>query len=257
MIFAINIGNTHFNLSWKINNQNKKKLFRTDSFKSKQEIIIAFKEVMITEYISYEDIIGVVISSVVPNITGIASEAVFELFHVTPFIINKNIKMDINISSYKNENLGNDRIVICESALFKYQLPVIIFDFGTATTINIINEFGHFIGGSILTGLTMGLQALSAQTALLPQGELSESLILIGSTTDQCLLSGAIYGNATMLDGMTKRIESFLKRKATVIITGGSAKYIAQVCDTEVIHDTNLLIDGLYILFNKNITQER
>jgi len=195
-----------------------------------------------------ESVTDAIISSVNPRLTKHLEDATNELFAITPLILNKSMSMKLDLSCYDTELIGSDRIAVCEAAAMKYNTPSIVFDFGTATTINVVDGYNRFIGGAILPGLMMGINALSKNTALLPGVELALQAPLIGRNTRECILSGAIFGAASMLDGMKHRIEEQLGQKATVIITGGNANYIMPICKAGVIHAPDLLLEGLYIL---------
>jgi type III pantothenate kinase len=184
-----------------------------------------------------KNITGAIISSVNPSKTKLLETAVKELFKITPRIVEA-------VTPHYNGKVGVDRYVICRAAASKYSPPLIVFDFGTATTINVIDANGHFIGGSILAGMMTGVNALASSTALLPKIELSSNAPLIGRNTEECISSGAVFGNASLLDGMVSRIEP----NATVVVTGGNAEYVIPFCKTEVIHEPDLLLKGLVLL---------
>ena len=121
------------------------------------------------------------------------------------------------------------------------------------TEISAINKNGEMVGGSILTGVNTALNALSQGTAQLPQISLDGEVAVIGSNTIDCMRSGAILGNACMIDGMIKRYKEVLGADTTVIATGGLSKVICAHCSEKIILDENLLLDGLYAIYKKNI----
>ena len=251
MILAINIGNTNLTLALKTSGRDMNitrhpaHMFNTAAQFSK----------IITETIpKLEDVSGVVVSSVNPNRTDALNTALVGLFSFAPLNISADISMRLNLNFYNKTQLGSDRIAVCEGAISKYSLPAIVFDFGTATTINVINSDGSFLGGSILPGVVMGAQALATNTAMLPALKLQpqSELPLIGRNTEECILSGVVLGNAAIVDDMTARIEEQLGLRATVILTGGSAHLAAPYCRTKIISDDNLLADGLFELWKKN-----
>ena len=222
MILTFNIGNTNFSIG--IMERCEKPLI----FTQKYTIDSLVDERMFTDYIAdclkqarttIEEIEGAIISSVNPLLTPYLENVILNLLKVKPVIVNPNMNMKLDLSEYDTSLLGNDRIAICEGALSKYDSPIIIFDFGTATTINVIDKYGCFLGGSILPGIVMGLNALNSNTAQLPLGELksiglNDEIPLIGKNTKECIMSGAILGNAAMLDDMVLRIqELFLEEQ--------------------------------------------
>lgn len=254
-VLAMNIGNTRFTLGIRESGSGSLNIFRflSKSFESLQEFVRVIDESLLEIGESRKNINGAIISSVNPGLTHHLICALGEMFSFFPLIVNAEMNMKIDLSGYDTGLLGSDRIAICEAAFERYQLPAIVFDFGTATTINVIDRSGHFFGGSILTGMTMGLSALSKNTAQLPEVEFFiDNPALIGRNTRECLFSGAVFGNAAMLDGMVQRIEEFLGQVVTVLVTGGAANEIIPYCRTNIIYEPELLIEGLYLLYDRN-----
>lgn len=253
MVLAINIGNTNFVFSWKESGNTQIVRQYIDFFKTENDFKKFIKNTMTNFKIEQKSVTGVVFSSVVPRLTVILEDVIQKMFKVKPLIVNYKISMNLNLDNYDKTKIGNDRIAICEYAIKKYDTPLIIFDFGTATTINVITNNNCFLGGSILTGVIMGLNTLNKNTAQLKKAEINKTkLKIIGENSEECLISGAIYGNAAMLDGMVSNIEETLKQKATILVTGGNAIYILDVCKTKIIYEPDLLIEGLYCLYYKN-----
>ena len=249
MILAMGIGNTNFVFAQKEKGITNIERHDTSSLKTSKDFVKVIKTCT-TKF----DVEGIIVSSVIPSLTSHLIDAVQNLFGVTPIVVSSDIPMSLDLSAYNKKQIGNDRIAVCESAISNYSMPAIIFDFGTATTINIVDEEHRFLGGSILTGVTMGLDALCKNTAQLPKGDIAHSAVqLIGSNTVDCLISGAVYGNVAMIEGMTHRIEDSLGKKATVLVTGGNARFILPFCKEDLIYDENLQIDGLFEIYNKNI----
>ncbi|MDR2903502.1 MAG: type III pantothenate kinase [Clostridiales bacterium] len=193
-----------------------------------------------------------ILSSVNPLLTGALENAVRDLFLFRPKIVTPAMKMRLDLSPYDADLIGSDRIAVCEAAVANDQAPLIVFDFGTATTVNVVGEQSRFLGGAILPGLTMGVDALSRNTAMLPLIELSQQTPLIGKNTRECIVSGALFGGAAMLDGMAARVEKSLGQSVTVIVTGGNAAYIAPICERQICFAPDLLVEGLYCLYHEN-----
>ena len=138
------------------------------------------------------------------------------------------------------------------AALDEYPKPIMIFDMGTATTLSVIDAKGNYIGGMIIPGISLALEALSSRTSQLPRIRLETPKKLIGSNTIDCMKSGMIYGNASMLDGIIERVETELGVPPTVVATGGLCKSIVPYCKRDIICDDNLMLKGLFILYQKN-----
>ncbi|MCI5843700.1 MAG: type III pantothenate kinase, partial [Clostridiales bacterium] len=148
------------------------------------------------------------------------------------------------------EKLGQDRIADAVWAARRYPLPVLTVDMGSATTCNVIGTGGVFLGGMISPGIATGLQMLSTKTAQLPLVELGKESHLIGRDTTECLLSGATYGVAAMVDGLAERVSEELGAPVTVVLTGGLAGYVAPLCRCAYTYDPDHLTKGLAFLYD-------
>lgn len=252
MVLAMNIGNTNITVGIK-QNGSINAMRRTSSLFTSEDDFSQFINLFIDETAIWKSIIdSVIISSVNPKLTHYLEESAKKIFSLSPLTVCASTSMKLNLSGYDTSLIGSDRIAVCEAAAVLYALPAIVFDFGTATTINIIDENSRFLGGSILPGLMMGINSLAKNTALLPHSEVPSSVVLIGRNTRECIASGAVFGNAAMLDGMTARIESLLGKKASIIVTGGNANYILPHCETKVIYHPELLLEGLFCIISNN-----
>jgi len=148
--------------------------------------------------------------------------------------------------------LGHDRIVDAAWAAAHVKLPAVTVDMGTATTFNVIDEGGIFLGGMISAGIRTGLWGLNQRTAALPIPKERQPSSLIGKKTVDCLLSGAYNGSAAMIDGLVSRVEEELGKPVTLVMTGGHAITVKDLCRHEVVYEPNLLMKGLALLFEKN-----
>jgi len=192
---------------------------------------------------------GCIVSSVVPQKNPIISEFLHHKNNKLPIRNIDITKIKINFSQYQSR-LGEDRAVCCAAAIAKHESPLIVIDLGTATTINIISKENVFLGGAILTGVQMGLAALSNQTAQLPLVDDFTGVKLIGRGTRECLVSGAAVGTACMIEGYVRRIKKELNIEPIVIITGGNASKITPFCNFDFVYEPSLLIEGLFLLYN-------
>lgn len=200
-----------------------------------------------------EKIDGAIISSVVPALNRTLTKSIKRVTGVDALIVGPGIKTGLNIKIDNPAELGADLVVGAVASIDKYPCPQIIFDLGTATTASVIDKNKCYIGGAVLCGVKTAINAISAGTAQLPQVDISAPDKVICSNTIDCMRSGAVFGAAACIDGLVARIEAELGAKTTVIITGGLGKTISKECQTEVVYDENLLIDGLRIIYNKNI----
>lgn len=225
----------------------------TDRHKTRDEYAVILKSVLSLCDKADGDINGAIISSVVPQVSSLLEGAIKTLFGCKTFIVGPGVKTGLNIKIDNPAQLGADLVCVSVAAQSRYPLPSIVIDLGTATTISALTKNGEMIGGSILTGVNTALNALAQGTAQLPQISLDGEVSIIGSNTIDCMRSGAILGNACMIDGMIKRYKEVLGEDTTVIATGGLSKVICAHCSEKIILDENLLLDGLYTIYKKNI----
>lgn len=201
---------------------------------------------------SIEKIDGAIISSVVPALNRTLLKAIKRVANVDALVVGPGIKTGLNIRIDNPAELGADLVVGAVASIAKYPCPQIIFDLGTATTASVIDRNKTYIGGAILCGVKTAINAINIGSALLPQVDIVAPNNAICSNTIDCMRSGAVFGNAAIIDGLVSRFEEELGEKTTVIITGGLGKTISKECKTDVIYDENLLIDGLKIIYDKN-----
>ncbi|MCD7730955.1 MAG: type III pantothenate kinase [Oscillospiraceae bacterium] len=217
------------------------------------EYAISFKTVLELYGISPSDIGGAIISSVVPSVTYTIKAAIKKIVGVEAKVIGPGIKTGVNIVIDNPAQLGSDLVVDAAAGIAEYPLPLIIFDMGTATTASVIDENGSYLGGMIIPGVSVSLNALTAGTSQLPKISLESPKKIIGRNTADCMKSGILFGTAASLDGIIDRIEDELGKKTTVVATGGLAGIIIPHCKHKIILDDELLLKGLIIIYNKNI----
>lgn len=249
MVLGVSIGNTHAVLG--LGKEKARSL--SSAFCKKEHFVQAINQFVHENNRRIGDITGVICASVKPALTSVFAEAVAQIFGYQPVIVHGSMPMALDLSRYNKETIGSDRIAICEAAIARYPMPAVVFDFGTAITINVVDENNIFLGGSILSGLKMSLDALSHNTAQLPSVSLSLSSpnILLGQNTEESIISGVTFCYGAMLDGVVARIESQIGKKATVLITGGDAEVILPFCQTKVTHIPELLMEGLFLLYER------
>ena len=150
-------------------------------------------------------------------------------------------------------SVGADLIVAAVAAVHDYAPPLILIDMGTATTMTVVDECGNYIGGAIIPGLQVSLDSLVNRAAQLTRIGLDNLKQVIGKNTIDCMKSGALYGNAALIDGMIERMEEELGQETTVVSTGGLAKFVTPHCKHTIIQDDGLLLRGLWIIYQKNL----
>lgn len=200
---------------------------------------------------------GAILSSVVPEITDVVAKCAAEYCPGLPLIVSPEIKTGLTMQVPEPDKVGKDRIVDAAAAAAYYPLPAVTVDMGTATTFNVIDENRNFLGGVICPGLSTGLRALSDRCAQLPPVRLGNPRAAIGVDTTECMLSGAVLGTASIIDGVTDRIEAELGRPVTLVVTGGLARYVVPHCRRKVIYEPDLLFKGLAALYAANTPPKR
>ena len=239
MILAIDIGNTNIVLG-AVTDGNIDFMARisTDKLKTEDEYGAQILSIMNLYHIDVNHFEGGIISSVVPPVLNCIKKAITRL-------IGKEL-MD------NPATVGSDMIVCAVAALEQYKPPVMIVDMGTATTISVVDKNRNYIGGCIMPGVNVSLEAISNKTAQLPHISLEKPKSAIGKNTIDCMRSGVLYGNAAMIEGCIERMEEEIGQKANVVVTGGLGKNIAALCKRQFDYDPELLIKGMYIIYKKN-----
>lgn len=225
---------------------------RTDATKTSDEYCIDLKTILDVYGIKAKNIDGAIISSVVPQVLNSIQTAIKKLTGKAALVVGPGLKTGLNIRIENPAQTGADLVVGCVAALREHKPPMIVIDMGTATTMVVLDKDGALIGGCISPGVKISLDALTERTALLPGLQLDQPRHAIGRNTIDCMRSGIMLGNACMLDGMIERMEAELGAKATVVATGGIAKFVVPLCRTPIVYDKDLLIKGLAMLYRDN-----
>lgn len=254
MIFAVDIGNSNIVIG--LMDDERKVRFsgriRTDRQKTREEFMIDLKTLLDIYHITMKGIRGVIISSVVPELTDVVREGMALLTGLTPMVVGLGIKTGIKIATDHPASLGSDLVVDAVGATEEYPGTLAVFDMGTATTCSVIDTDRTYLGTMIMPGIRISQDALTDRTSQLPYIRFEKPKRMIGKNTIESMQSGLIYGNAAMVDGLIERLEENLGREITVIATGGIASLIIPHCKRKIIYDSDLLLKGLWYIFNKN-----
>ncbi len=253
MILAIDIGNTNIVLGCM---DEKKRYFTerlsTNKTRMEMEYAIDIKMIMEINGVSPEEIEGAIISSVVPPLTKILQEALYKIIKKEALVVGPGIKNGMNILMDHPAQIGRDLIAVAVGGIAEYKLPLAIFDLGTATTLCVVDEKKNYIGGMIMPGIKTSLNALAENASQLKEIDLEPPRRVIGKNTTECMRSGMIYSNAAAIDGIIDRVEEELGQTVTVVATGGLADLIVPFCRRKVLLDKDLLLKGLWVIYNKN-----
>lgn len=252
MVLLIDIGNSNIVLGLAQSQKILHKFrMRTDANMTSDEIERDLFFFMQRQAVQIEDIEGSIISTVVPILGKVYAKILKKLLGKEAIIIGPGVKTGLSIRIDHPNQLGSDLVVAAVGALAKFRGPLVIFDLGTASTVSVIDENGHFIGGQIHAGLKMSLNALAANTAQLPSVDLETTVPLIGKNTVDCLRSGVIFGHACILDGIIRRLkQSYPTIEA--VATGGLVSYILPHCEEKITYLPDLLLEGLYKIYERN-----
>ena len=225
---------------------------RTDATKTSDEYCIDLKMILEVYGIAKSDVEGAIIASVVPQVLNSMKTAIKKLTGKSALVVGPGLKTGLNIQIENPAQTGADLVVGCVAALREHKAPLIIVDMGTATTMTVVDKSGAMIGGCIMPGVKISMDALTERTALLPGLQLDQPKRVIGRNTIDCMRSGIMMGAACMIDGMIDRMEAELGYETTVIATGGIAKFVLPMCSKEIIYDKDLLVKGLAALYREN-----
>lgn len=253
MILAIDVGNTNIVVGC-IDGRKTYFIERlsTNRTKTELEYAVDLKNVLDIYHIKKTEIEGCIISSVVPQITNIVKLAAEKILKKNAIVLGPGVKTGLNIMMDNPGQLGADQVADAVAGISGYPVPLILIDMGTATTASVVNSKKQYVGGMILPGVGVSLDALTARASQLSGISIDAPRHVIGKNTIECMKSGVLYSNAAALDGIIDRIEEELGEKATVVATGGLAKKIVPHCKREIILDEELLLRGLLIIYEKN-----
>lgn len=253
MLLVLDVGNTNI----KMGIYNGKKLefqarLSTDRFKTEDEYAVEFYSIFRVYHVPVKEIDGVIIGSVVPQITGHLRNALRTLTGVAPVLVGPGVKTGLNIKINNPATMGADLVASGVAAAELYPCPCIIFTLGTATTISVIDGDKAFAGGCIMPGVSISLNALTAKSALLSAIGLEAPERVIGKNTEDCMKSGVVLGTAAMLDGMCQRIEEELGSRCSTVATGGLSNVIIPSCKRKIDLRDDLILEGLRIIYSRN-----
>ncbi|GMW03475.1 MAG: type III pantothenate kinase [Candidatus Hydrogenedentota bacterium] len=195
---------------------------------------------------------GCCVSSVVPQVNGAMQTACEQSFGVKPLFVGPGVRTGLVIQVENPKEVGADRIVNAVAATNDYQGPLIVVDFGTATTFDAISGAGEYKGGVIVPGIQISADALSEKCAKLPRVEIIRPEHVIGRDTVSHIRSGITYGYADLVDGLIARMSQEMGAKPTTIATGGFAELISSIASRIDHVDPYLTLKGLRLIFYKN-----
>ena len=202
--------------------------------------------------IDFKAIDAIAVASVVPPLNYTLKTMAETYFHLTPLFVDSSVASGLKILYQPASDVGADRIVDAVAAIEKYGAPCIIVDFGTATTFDVINEYGEYVGGVITPGIMISADALFHRTAKLPRVDIKRPDQVVGSSTVGAMQSGLYYGYTSLVDGVLEKIISEMGVTPNVVATGGLARLIATGSAFIKVVDDTLTLHGLRIIYERS-----
>ena len=253
MLLTADIGNTNI----KFGIFNEKELIRTltiscNKAKTADEYGVELYSLIRVMGIHRDDFSGCIISSVVPLVTTRIEDAVRDILGVEPMIVGPGVKTGLNIRIEDPSTLGADLVCACVAANAHNDAPMIVISMGTATVWCVIDKNGSMIGCPIAPGVSVSLEALTRNTALLQDVAFNAPTSVIGKNTDKSIRAGVVWGAVCMIDGMIDMIEKELGEKCTILATGGLADKIIRHCEHDITVKKNLIMEGLRLIYERN-----
>lgn len=253
MLLVIDIGNTNIVLGmyegedlrfhWRV---------ATDRNKTEDEYGMLIRSLFMSVGLEFKQVEGVIVSSVVPPLNFTVERMCQKYFQRKPLVIGPGIKTGLNIKYEYPREVGADRIVNAVAAIHYYGTPLIIVDFGTATTFCFVDEQGHYWGGSIAPGIAISTEALYSRAAKLPRIEIAKPSSVVGRNTIAAMQSGIYYGFVGQVEGIVRRMKAEAKAEPKVVATGGLAPLISNETSSIDVVDPNLTLKGLRLIYERN-----
>ncbi len=254
MLLVIDVGNT--NIKYGVyDGDNLLASFRVTSrlTRTADEYGSVLVNLLATSGIDKKEIKGIIISSVIPALNYTVCHMCEYFFSISPLMVGPGIKTGLNIKADNPKEVGADIIVNSVSAFRKYGGPIVVIDFGTATTFDVISEKGELLGVVIAPGIKTSLEGLATKTAQLPMVELESPKTVIGKNTKHCMQSGLIFGFAGLVENIISKIKKELKVDTiNVVATGGLGEIIAKEVKCIKVVDRTLTLDGLKTIYQLN-----
>ncbi len=255
MILAMDIGNTNVKIgvfeddvlkhSWRVS---------TVTNRTADEFGVVLDGLFATSGVKMSDIDDIVMSSVAPALNYTIEHMCRYYFDKSPLIVSHDIDLGITLKYDNPRELGADRITTAAAAYHYHGGPVILIDFGTATTFNLITKDGEYLGGAIAPGIKTAIDSLASATAKLPRVELAKPDHIVGTNTKNCMQSGIVYGYTGLVKYMVEKYKALDSMKgAKVIATGGLSSLVVGIEPTLIdVIDRALALKGLNYLYNRN-----
>ncbi len=254
MIITVDIGNTNVVIGlyraseliahWRLSSQ---------TARTRDECWILLSSLLKSSSIEVDQIEGGIISSVVPNLTWTFILVLEDYFHLNPIVVSSDLALDLKILYEDPRAVGADRICNAVAGFHFFGGPLVILDFGTATTFDIVSANNEYLGGIIAPGIELTASVLHQRAARLPKVELKFPASVIGTTTESSIQSGLMFGTVELINGLIDRIEQQLGHPVKTVATGGLAKVVAPYTNKIERIEPFLTLDGLRLIYEQVI----
>ncbi|NOY26888.1 MAG: type III pantothenate kinase [Oligoflexia bacterium] len=257
MLLVIDVGNTNTVIGALDGSRIAQRWRISTVMRTTDEVGLLALDLLGHRQVPVDDIHGVAISCVVPSLLYNLEKACRRYLNVDAVVVGRGMKTGMRVRTDNPREVGADRIVNAVAALERHQSPLVVVDFGTATTFDCVNDVGDYIGGAIAPGFRIAADALFERTAKLPRIEVERTERAIGTNTVASMQAGMFWGYVGLVDGLARRCKVELRERypgSTVpcVATGGMANLIGTACDEVDEVDADLTLQGLRILWERN-----
>jgi type III pantothenate kinase len=268
MLLAVDVGNSNTSLGLFEGSQLRAE-FRISTRRgwTRDEIAVDLRQTLALGGVDFEDVDAAVLACVVPPVQGLLVDALAEYMKVQALVVGPGTKTGMPVRYENPHEVGADRVVAAVAAHHRYgrgklddqgrppagELGVIVVDFGTATTFDVVSPKPEYLGGVIAPGIGISADALFARAAKLPRVDIIRPKRVIGRNTVAAIQSGLLFGYVGLVEGMLRRVMAELSWEATVVATGGLANLVAAETDAIDFVDDSLMLEGLRIIHERNL----
>lgn len=252
MLFVIDVGNTNTVLGCLVGNEVPHHWRISTTPRTTDELGLLLLSLLRHDGIAESDLEGVIVSCVVPSVLYAIEKASRRYLKHEPMVVGRGIKTGMRVRTDNPREVGADRIVNAVAAFEEHGGPLVVVDFGTATTFDCVTAEGDYVGGAIAPGIGISADALFQRTAMLPRVELDRPVKAIGTNTVSSMQSGIYWGYVGLVDGLARRCKEELGGQVRCVATGGLSNLVGRACAEIDLVDEHLTLKGLRLLWERN-----
>jgi len=252
MLLVIDVGNTNIVLGLLDGEEVVERWRVTTTTRTTDEFGLTLLDLLRHRGFTADNIDGVIVSNVVPSTLFNIEKACRRYLETDALVVGKGLKTGMRVRTDNPREVGSDRIVNCVAALERWEPPLVVVDFGTATTFDCVDRNGDYVGGAIAPGLVISAEALFSKTSKLPRVEVKKPRSPIGTNTVTAMQSGLFYGYVGLVDHLARSCKESLGGEARCVATGGFSNLIGRACGEIDVVDEHLTLRGLARLFERN-----